>query len=87
MIKKHIFMDVSDKAKKFILRVGKTSSKRWRQTKKEYEARLEKENKNLNDLIIELHNEINRISAQNEVIKTQLEYFHECFEQGVNNQK
>lgn len=73
---------IEQKTEELILLTGSSEPRRWRQRKGEYMHKLERDNADLESLIVQLQQQIKARTAQNDVLKDQLNYFQTCLAQG-----
>lgn len=65
-------------AKDLILMNTSNGARRWRQRKTEYIKKLENENTELKQVIIDLQQKLSAFQAQKDVFQEQLKYFQGC---------
>lgn len=70
-----------ERAENLILATNSESEKRWKQRKCDYMKKLERDNKDLKDVISEFSQQIGSLKAQNDILHEQLEYFKACLKQ------
>jgi hypothetical protein len=71
------------KTEELILMTGAQGPRRWRQRKNEYHSKLEHDNIELKNVIIELQQQISAHQAQKDILRDQLTYFQSCFAQAA----
>lgn len=74
---------VDQKTQDLILMTSGKGPRRWRQRKSEYLKKLESDNSQLKNLIIEIQQQISALQAQNDILKDQLSYFQGCLTQAA----
>ena len=75
--------DIEKKMQDLILMSGDSGPRRWRKTKTDYLKKLESDNAQLKNLIVELQQSISGQQAQNEILRDQLRYFQSCLSQAA----
>lgn len=70
-----------ERAERLILMLNPDSDKRWKQRKCDYLKKLERDNKELKEVITEYSQQIGSLRAQNDILHEQLEYFKTCLAQ------
>ena len=74
---------IREKTEELILMTEGKGPRRWRQRKGEYLQKLEKDNEQLKDLIVELEQQISAAQAQKDIYLDQLTYFKSCLAQAA----
>jgi hypothetical protein len=71
------------KTEELILMTGAEGPRRWRQRKSEYHHKLEHDNLELKNVIVELQQQISAHQAQKDILRDQLTYFQSCLAQAA----
>jgi len=74
---------IDQKTQDLILMTNGKGPRRWRQRKSEYLKKLESDNSQLKNLIIEIQQQISALQAQNDILRDQLTYFQGCLSQAA----
>jgi hypothetical protein len=74
---------IEQKTEELILMTGAQGPRRWRQRKGEYLRKLEQDNLELKNLIVELQQQISANQAQKDILRDQLTYFQSCLAQAA----
>ena len=75
--------DIEERIKNLILMTGGKGPKRWKQRKKEYMKKLENDNAELKNIIVDLQQKINAYQSQKTIVLDQLRYFQGCLDQAA----
>lgn len=75
--------EVEKRTEELILMTGGQGPRRWRQRKKEYIKKLEQDNAQLKNMIVDLQQRISAYQAQKDIFKDQLSYFQGCLAQAA----
>lgn len=75
--------DIEERIKNLILMTGGKGPKRWKQRKKEYMKKLENDNAELKNIIVDLQQKINAYQSQKAIVLDQLRYFQGCLDQAA----
>lgn len=75
--------EVEKRTEELILMTGGQGPRRWRQRKKEYIKKLEQDNAQLKNMIVDLQQQISAYQAQKDIYKDQLSYFQGCLAQAA----
>lgn len=75
--------DIEERIKNLILMTGGNGPKRWKQRKKEYMKKLENDNAELKNIIVDLQQKINAYQSQKTIVLDQLRYFQGCLDQAA----
>ena len=81
MVSPHNDDGIRQKTEELILMTEGKGPRRWRQRKGEYLQKLEKDNEQLKNLIVELEQQISASQAQKDIYIDQLSYFKGCLAQ------
>ena len=74
---------IEQRIRDLILLTDGNGPKRWKQRKKDYLKKLERDNAELKNIIIDLQQQINAYQSQKNIVLDQLHYFQSCLEQAV----
>jgi hypothetical protein len=74
---------IEQKTEELILMTGAQGPRRWRQRKGEYLRKLEQDNVELKNLIVDLQQQISANQAQKDILRGQLTYFQSCLAQAA----
>lgn len=75
--------EVEKKTEELIIMTGGKGPRRWRQRKKEYIKKLEQDNAQLKNMIVDLQQRISAFQAQKDIYRDQLSYFQGCLAQAA----
>lgn len=75
--------EIEEKIRDLILMTGGKGPKRWKQRKKEYLKKLENDNAQLKNVIVDLQQKINAYQSQKSIVLDQLRYFQGCLDQAA----
>lgn len=75
--------EVEKKTEELIIMTGGKGPRRWRQRKKEYIKKLEQDNSQLKNMIVDLQQRISAFQAQKDIYRDQLSYFQGCLAQAA----
>ena len=75
--------ELEQRIKELILMTGGNGPKRCKQRKKEYLKKLENDNNQLRNIIVDLQQKINAYQSQKNIVLDQLRYFQGCLDQAA----